>query len=338
MFHGRATPRIALTLGDPGGIGPEVCMKAAADPQVREACWPVIVGSFEVAANAAAAAGILRNNVALHRNPAEIANSDPDMLTVLDTSSDHCHYTIGSVAAANGAAAHRWICEAARLAIDAQVDAICTAPISKEALFAADFNVPGHTELLAELCGGCEVRMMLEGGGLHVALQTIHVPLAAVPALITTERILASLRILHNWSKCFADPEARIVVCGLNPHAGEAGHFGSEEIEIIAPAIKAAYAEGINATGPYPADTIFHRALNGDFDLILAMYHDQALIPVKTLDFHRGVNVTVGLPIIRTSPDHGTAFDIAGKGIANPSSMIAAILRAARLVPVTPIS
>jgi 4-hydroxythreonine-4-phosphate dehydrogenase len=240
-------------------------------------------------------------------------------------------FLVGKVSELSGRAAHTWIETAARLALDKRVDAISTAPISKEAIYAAGVQFPGHTELLADLCGGCDVRMMLVGGGLNVVLQTIHVALKDVPALLTTETTIRSLDMIQQWWARFYGGAARIAVCGLNPHAGEAGHFGTEEQEIIAPAIAAAAGAGLNVTGPYPADTVFHRMRQGDFDVVLAMYHDQALIPVKTLDFHGGVNLTVGLPIIRTSPDHGTAFEIAGKGLANESSMVAAILKAAEL-------
>lgn len=325
-------PRIAISLGDPGGVGAEVVIKALMQPAVRNVCCPVAVGNLELLRKTT-----VRLNAKLQfagiSSPSEVRNLPAGSATVpvLD-SADLSRFEPAKISAANGRAAYGWICEAAKLALSGDVDAICTAPISKEAMFAAGFNFPGHTELLAELCGGCEVRMMLEGGGLHVVLQTIHVALCDVPPLLTRESIIHTIEITHRWATQFlGTDQPRIAVCGLNPHAGEGGHFGSEETEIIAPAIELARGKSINAAGPFPADTIFHRTLQGEFDVVIAMYHDQALIPVKTLDFHRGVNVTLGLPIIRTSPDHGTAFDIAGKGVANESSMVAAILRAAEL-------
>ncbi len=312
-------PRLAITLGDPGGIGPEVVLGALARDDVRTACQPVIVGDAAVLRKAAALPGISATVPAdLLIEPTTAAGSPGP-------------FASGRVDPENGRAAHGWICRAVEMARSGEADAIVTGPIAKEAMFAAGFDFPGHTELLARLCGGADVRMMLEGGGLRVVLETIHVAIADVPRLITVESLGRTLGIAHRWGNEFLRIAPRIAVCGLNPHAGEGGHFGDEEVRVIAPAIARARGDGIRADGPVPADTVFHRALAGDFDLVVAMYHDQALIPVKTLDFHGGVNTTIGLPIIRTSPDHGTAFDLAGKGTANPSSMAAAILRAADL-------
>lgn len=320
-------PLIAVTLGDPGGIGPEIAVKAWANDGIQQNCQVVIIGDESALRSAMEC---VRSRTPIK----EIVDADGlqnDSLCFISPDKTAEPFKRGKVAAANGRAAHGWIVHAAQLALAGTVDAICTAPISKEAMFAAGFVFPGHTELLAELSGGVPVRMMLAGGGLRVVLQTIHVALASVPQLLTTDAITHSLSIMHHWSETHLGRPARIAVCGLNPHAGEAGHFGREEIDIIAPAIAAAQQTGIDATGPYPGDTVFHRAREGDFDLVLAMYHDQALIPVKTLDFHHGVNITLGLPFVRTSPDHGTAFDLAGRGIANESSMVSAILAAAEL-------
>lgn len=301
-------------MGDPGGVGPEIILKALTDERVGAALEPVLVGSKRVLQLAAENCGCpLPEEVV---QPPDLGNET---------------FVTGVVDARNGGAACQCIVHATHMALDGKVAAICTAPISKEALYAAGVHFPGHTELIAHECGDSEVRMMLEGGGLHVVLETIHVALADVPKKLTVASILRSIQICAQWGRKFIGPEARLAVCGLNPHAGEAGHFGREEIEVIAPAIERAKSQGIIVSGPYPGDTVFHRSRKGDFDMVLAMFHDQALIPVKTLDFDRGVNVSIGLPIIRTSPDHGTAFDIAGKGIANPSSMISALLRAAEL-------
>ena len=322
-------PRIAITMGDPGGIGPEVIARALARPEVTAACRAVIVGSAPVLG-----ATCERYHINLRgRAITELSewHDSLDLMIYDNGASDHPPFLVGKVSEQNGRAAHDWIVTATRLALDKKVDAICTAPISKEAMYAAGVQFPGHTELLAHLCGDSDVRMMLVGGGLNVVLQTIHVALKAVPSLLATSSIIQSLEIIQQWWVRHYHAAPRIAVCGLNPHAGEAGHFGTEETDTISPAIQAAHSAGINATGPYPADTVFHRALERDFDVVLAMYHDQALIPVKTLDFHGGVNLTLGLPIIRTSPDHGTAFEIAGKGHANESSMVAAILKAAQL-------
>jgi 4-hydroxythreonine-4-phosphate dehydrogenase len=321
-------PRVAISMGDPGGVGPEIIVRALARDDVRQVCNAVVVGSAEVL-------GATAEMLKLHL-PGRVVRTKSDWaesheLLIHDIETHYPLFHVGKVSQSNGQAAYQWIVQATQLVLDGNAHALCTAPISKEAIYAAGVEFPGHTELLAHLCGGCEVRMMLAGGGLNAVLQTIHVPLRDVPSLLDESSIARSLEIISNWWQQHAGGLPRIAVCGLNPHAGEAGHIGREDIEIIAPAIRAAAARGLQATGPYPADTVFHRALQGDFDVVLAMYHDQALIPVKTLDFHGGVNLTLGLPIIRTSPDHGTAFEIAGKRKANESSMVAAIKRAAQL-------
>lgn len=337
-------------MGDPGGVGPEVVIMALGQPEISGLLAPLLVGDLATWRAAAVLAGA---------DPARLVEvPDPDD-AVLDFGLSQSRpeagrwpvwcpggarrpdggFAMGTLSAGNGRAAHACIVGAARLALAGRIDAVCTAPIAKEAMYAAGFEFPGHTEILADVCGGVPVRMMLEGGGLRAVLQTIHVPLASVPGLLTAESILETLRIAGAWFARHADGgrPARIAVCGLNPHAGEGGHFGREEIDIIVPAINAARAAGIDATGPWPGDTVFHRALQGEFDAVVAMYHDQALIPVKTLDFHGGVNITLGLPIVRTSPDHGTAFDLAGTGRADPRSMMAALRRAAELgLGVTP--
>lgn len=316
-------------MGDPGGIGAEVLVKAAARREVQAAARLLVLGSRELLEREAKAAGVTLT-VEEVLTADEANQLSPGHIAVLKDITGET-FTHGLVSAENGIAAHRWITLGVELVRSGDAAALCTAPISKEAMYRAGFHFPGHTELLAELCGGAEVRMMLEAGGIHAVLQTIHVALTEVPQLINRGSILRTLEIMHAWGKTYQSKSPRIAVCGLNPHAGENGHFGREEIDVIRPAVEEAAVSGINAMGPYPADTIFWRARQGEFDLVLAMYHDQALIPVKTLDFHGGVNVTIGLPIIRTSPDHGTAFEIAGQGIANESSMVAALLRAAEL-------
>jgi 4-hydroxythreonine-4-phosphate dehydrogenase len=212
-----------------------------------------------------------------------------------------------------------------------QVDGIVTAPISKEALKMAGFTWPGHTEMLAEISRTKQYAMMLVGGPLRVILVTIHTALKNVPELITRQRILRVIRLAKKACDMLKIRTPKIAVAGLNPHAGEAGIFGEEEITQIVPAIRQANREGIPVSGPYPPDTIFHKAYQGEIDIVVCMYHDQGLIPLKMIAFDKGVNVTIGLPFIRTSPDHGTAYDIAWKGTANPSSMIEAIKLAGRL-------
>jgi 4-hydroxythreonine-4-phosphate dehydrogenase len=215
--------------------------------------------------------------------------------------------------------------------LDRKVDAIVTAPITKEALKLAGLSWPGHTEMLAEMTGTKDYAMMLSGGPLRVVLATIHTSIKSVPALITHDTVLKTIRLAKKACDMMGIEGPKIAVAGLNPHAGEAGMFGKEEQTAIIPAIDAAKAEGIPCSGPYPPDTLFHKAYNGGIDIIVCMYHDQGLIPLKMIAFDKGVNTTIGLPIIRTSPDHGTAYDISWKGLASPSSMIEAMLLALKL-------
>jgi 4-hydroxythreonine-4-phosphate dehydrogenase len=233
--------------------------------------------------------------------------------------------------AEGGRACVSYIKRAVELVISKQVDAIVTAPISKEALKMAGLKWPGHTEMLADLTRTKDYAMMLIGEHLRVILVTIHTALKNVPDLITKQKILKTIRLAKKACNMLGIKNPIIAVAGLNPHAGEAGIFGDEEIKKIIPAVKEAVKEGIPVSGPYPPDTVFHKAYKGNIDIVVCMYHDQGLIPLKMIAFDKGVNVTVGLPFIRTSPDHGTAYDIAWKGIANPSSMIEAIKLAARL-------
>ena len=234
---------------------------------------------------------------------------------------------------ASGRAAVESVLKAIDLALKGEIDAIVTAPISKEAVKMAGYPWPGHTEILAERTGTKQPVMTMVGGGLIVPLVTTHVSMADLPKRITRERVLRAIRVIaESLPKYWGIRRPRIAVCGLNPHAGEAGQFGREEIEAIAPAIRLAQKAGVSCSGPLPADVVFYQARRGLYDAVVAMYHDQANIPVKMLAFDSGVNVTLGLPIIRTSPDHGTAFDIASKGIANPGSMIAAIKMAVAMV------
>jgi 4-hydroxythreonine-4-phosphate dehydrogenase len=227
-----------------------------------------------------------------------------------------------------------WVVQGARRCLSGELTALVTAPVSKQLLHDAGYHFEGHTELLAHVARTKRFAMMLIGGPLRVALVTIHVPLAKVPRLLSNRRIVEVIELSHDVCRRFGIRRPKIGVAGLNPHAGEGGLLGGEERRIIAPAVRRAARKGINATGPWPADTLFHKAYHGEFDAVVAMYHDQGLAPLKMIAFDSGVNLTLGLPFVRTSPDHGTAFDIAGKGIANPDSMIAAINLAARLARV----
>jgi 4-hydroxythreonine-4-phosphate dehydrogenase len=242
----------------------------------------------------------------------------------------------GMPTAEGGRASAEYIRKAVELAVNKQVDAVVTAPISKEALKMAGMNWPGHTEMIAELTGTKDYAMMLAGGPLRVILVTIHTALRNVPDLVTKEKVLKTIRLAKKACSMLGIGHPRIAVAGLNPHAGEAGIFGDEETREIVPAIEAAAREGISATGPFPPDTVFHKAYKGEVDIVVCMYHDQGLVPLKMIAFDKGVNVTIGLPIIRTSPDHGTAYDIAWSGStgkADPSSMIEALKLASHMIP-----
>jgi 4-hydroxythreonine-4-phosphate dehydrogenase len=237
----------------------------------------------------------------------------------------------GKPTPAAGDACYRYICEAARLCLDGSAAAMATAPINKESMNSAGHHYPGHTELLAELTDTREFVMMLAGDRLRVTLVTIHEALCKVPELVTFDSVLSTIRITHDALSRWFCPAPRIAVLALNPHCGEGGMFGNEESTVIAPAIAAARAAGIDAVGPLSADTLFHFAATGGYHAVVCMYHDQGLIPLKLLHFDDGVNVTLGLPIIRTSVDHGTAYDLAGTGRASAASMKAAMIMAARM-------
>jgi 4-hydroxythreonine-4-phosphate dehydrogenase len=283
-------PRIAITVGDPAGIGPEIAQRAAADARVLEVCEPVLYGP-----------------------PAG------------------CTFPPGILSADSGRASYETILRAVDAARGGVVEAIATAPINKEAWRLAGLPWNGHTDLLAHLTGAPGVAMMFWSDALRVVLATIHIAIADVPNALTADGMAATIRLTACELPRFGYPHPRIAVAGLNPHAGEHGLFGREENAAIRPAIAACRAGGIDVDGPFPADTLFVRARRGEFDVVVACYHDQGLIPVKLLAFGHAVNVTLGLPIVRTSVDHGTAFDIAGRGVADPESMVAAVLLAARL-------
>lgn len=317
---------LALTMGDACGIGPETLAMAF---RRGAAAGAFVVGDVGVMRRAAALTGGMLP-VAVIERPAQACDVPPNCLPVLPAVSLAELPPLGRVDAAAGEAAYRCICRAGELALAGEVAAVVTAPIHKEALAAAGVDFPGHTEMLQAFAGGVPVRMMLANDELKTVLVTIHVSLRRAIEGVTFEAVLETLRIAHRSAALWGQPAPRIGVAGLNPHAGEGGLFGDEELRIIGPAVQAARAEGIDARGPYAGDTIFMRARHapghpGEFDIVVAMYHDQGLIPVKYLGVERGVNVTLGLPFIRTSPDHGTAFDLAGSGRADPSSLIAAI-------------
>jgi 4-hydroxythreonine-4-phosphate dehydrogenase len=324
---------LALTLGDPAGVGPEIIVKAwralAADGPPF-----LVVGDAQALASAPAAGGVHIRTVG---GAEQAAGLFRQALPVLDLplTSD---VVAGQPSPANAPQIIRWIETAVGLALNGAVSGVVTAPIAKAPLYEAGFKFPGHTEFLAELSaainqpGARGPVMMLTARDLRVALVTIHEPLSRVPGLITIERVVnAGLVTAQALRRDFGIARPRLAVAGLNPHAGESGGLGREEIEAIEPAVRALRDLGVNAQGPYPADSLFHEEARSRYDAVLCQYHDQALIPVKMLDFWGGVNVTLGLPLVRTSPDHGTGFDIAGRGQARPDSLIAAIRLAARI-------
>jgi 4-hydroxythreonine-4-phosphate dehydrogenase len=311
--------RIAITMGEPGGVGPEVALRAV--EAMRAECEPVLVGDPAVFSACARGLHLSYTLKAVE----ETVLRESGIVHVLDAGRAG-RYAKGKPSKAGGRACAAAIRRAVELALEGKVDALVTAPIAKEALRMAGLKWPGHTEMLAELTGTTDFRMMLMGGGLRVLLCTIHTSLASVPPMITRENVLGAIRMGARACRMLGIESPRIAVAGLNPHAGEGGMFGDEEETAIAPAVADAEGEGVPVSGPYPPDTLFFRAHRGEFDLVVCMYHDQGLIPLKLVAFETGVNVTVGLPIIRTSPDHGTAYDIAWKGgKADPSSMIEAI-------------
>lgn len=324
-------PIIALSAGDPAGIGPELIVALADQPDLAELLDLIVVGDPDLLAKAARALN-RRLDIAVIDRPDQ-ADPDSGRLTVIPCAqtapADHC---FGRTSAGCGACAHAAIVQAVELAMTGQADAVCTAPISKASLQAAGVKYPGHTELLADLtkADGPPV-MCLAGPVLKVSLATTHLSMNDLPAAITTAKLVRVFELSADFLVRLGIDRPRIAVCGLNPHAGEEGLFGDEEQTVIAPAVEQGRAKGLDLTDPLPADTLFHRAAQGQFDLVAAMYHDQGLGPLKLLHFDNAVNVTLGLPIIRTSPDHGTAFDIAGQGLASPRSLIAALKTAAAL-------
>jgi 4-hydroxythreonine-4-phosphate dehydrogenase len=318
--------RLAITMGDPGGVGAEIIVKALSSEEIGKICTPVVIGDRTVMEEAMRLLTVPVRLKAI-ASPSESV-SGPGVIELIDMA-ELKGFEKGRPTTEGGRACASYIRKAVEFALNKEVDGIVTAPISKEALKMAHVNWPGHTEMLAELTSSEDYAMVLVGGRLRVILVTIHTSLRSVPGLITRTSVLRTIRLASDACRMLGIRNPRIGVAGLNPHAGEAGMFGNEEISEIAPAVEEAQKEGIPASGPFPPDTIFHKAYRGAFDIVVCMYHDQGLIPLKMIAFESGVNMTVGLPFVRTSPDHGTAYDIAWKGIANPSSMIEAIKVAA---------
>jgi 4-hydroxythreonine-4-phosphate dehydrogenase len=307
---------IAITMGDPCGIGPEICVKLFAEGLPAPA---LVVGDAGLLRRTAKALGL---DIAV-REIAAVAEAvgSPGELAVLSVGTLPADLPVGKVDARAGRASYDYVVTAIELAMAGAVDGIVTAPIAKEALKAAGIAYPGHTEILADKSGTAEFAMMLANDELRSMLVTIHVSLAEAISLVTKDRVLKTIHLADRTCLAYGIARPRVAVAGLNPHAGEGGMFGREDIDEVTPAIQAARDFGIDASGPWPGDTIFMRARRGEFDIVVAQYHDQGLIPVKYLGIERGVNVTVGLPFVRTSVDHGTAFDIAGTGRAEHASL-----------------
>jgi len=322
-------PIIGITMGDPAGIGPEVCVKSLADPEVFRVARCVVIGDSKVLSYAVKISklpGIKINPI----KSIEEAKFQRNIIDVLDLSNIDIHkLKIGTLSPMCGRASIEYLEAAIKLAKEGKIDAITTGPINKEAIQKAGFKFQGHTEILARRTKTKEYGMLFVSDALWVLLVTTHIPLKDVPKTLNKKKVLSKIKMAHEILSRIRGRRPRIGVAGLNPHAGESGIFGKEDIKIIKPAVEEAKKMGIDAKGPISPDAVFNLANAGVFDIVIAMYHDQGLIPLKLLSFNKSVNVTVGLPIVRTSVDHGTGFDIAGKGWANPGSMIQAIKVAA---------
>jgi 4-hydroxythreonine-4-phosphate dehydrogenase len=327
-------PIIALTMGDAAGIGPEIIMKSLAHSELYDICRPLVVGDASRLREAGRIVGGTLKVRSLRPGQFDEAAFEPGTVDCIDLALIPSDLPWGKLSPVAGDAAYQFIAEAARLALAGKVAAICTAPINKEALQAGGHKYPGHTELLAALTQTPEVSMMLSTPRLKVTHVTTHIGLIDAIDRIEPDLVERTIERAHSVLVRAGNPNPRIGVCGINPHAGENGLFGRGEEEAkIAPAIAACRARGWEVLGPLPADTLFFLAQRGDFDMVIAMYHDQGHAPVKVLGLESGVNITIGLPVVRTSVDHGTAFDIAGTGIADERSMLEAMRQAAELAP-----
>ena len=335
-------PMLGITMGDPAGVGPEITAKALSRDEVTASCRPLVIGDRSVMA---ATLELLRSPLRLHVvGGVDECRFAPGDMECLDLDKvDAAQLKRSAVSAEAGRAAYAYIETGVRLCQSSAIDGIVTAPVNKEALAAAGVRHSGHTEILAELSGTRDFAMLLMGRELRVIHVTTHVALRRVPDLVTRDRVGRVIRLAQQVMNFLGVARPKVAVCGLNPHAGEDGLFGDEEKKEVIPAVETARRDGIDAYGPLPADTLFSRARGGEFDIVVAMYHDQGHVPVKTLGFNydeatgtwtglSGVNVTVGLPFLRVSVDHGTAFDRAWKGIANPESMVEALDVAVRML------
>jgi 4-hydroxythreonine-4-phosphate dehydrogenase len=326
-------PIIGITMGDPSGIGPEIIVKALSDPEIYSFCRPVILGDPGVLSFYLKDIPDMSIKI---KEIADVGKSEGvhglvDLVPLSRLKSDSA--LPGNPTKEGGKAMAQYIIAAVEMAMEGKIFAMVTCPINKALMNKAGYNFEGHTQLIAHLTSSTDYVMMLAGEKLRVTLVTIHCALKEVPFKINKENILKTIRVTHKALKDdFGIENPRIAVAALNPHGGEGGLFGSEESKIILPAVNSANKQGYNVSGPLPADTLYSKAVSGEFDAVVNMYHDQGLIPLKLLHFSDAVNVTLGLPIIRTSVDHGTAYDIAGKGVADPNSLKAAIRMAAEMI------
>lgn len=332
MLKSDYRPIIGITMGDPVGIGPEIILLSLSISSIYEVCRPIVFGDIRILG---AAKNCTQSRLMLEpvKDPesGKYECGSVDVLNLSELDPDKTSW--GNPTVQTGKAMVHYIITAADLAMKGSIAAITTCPINKTAMRIAGFDYSGHTELLSHRTKTDDFAMMFAGNRLRVVLVTIHVPLMEVPAILSKQKILRTIRLAGKaLYEQFGIEKPRIAVAGLNPHASEKGLFGAEEKKMIEPAIHDARSEGFDATGPFPPDTVFYQAIKGHYDVVVSMYHDQGLIPFKLMHFRDGVNTTLGLPIIRTSVDHGTAYDIAGKGIADPGSLISAINMAAKQV------
>lgn len=326
-------PLIAITMGDPCGVGPEIIVRSLCSPEISNLSVPFVVGDRLTMERAISVCGLPLKIHEIARPEDALSAPEGTIPLLLISRLTEADILYGKPSVAAGDAVYRYICHATRLCLEGRTAAMVTAPISKEAMNRAGHDYPGHTELLAELCETDDFVMMLAGDSLKVSLVTIHEALADVPRLVTYEKVLKTIRITSaSVSRMTGKTNPKLAVLALNPHSGEAGMFGNEESLIIGPAIEESQREGIDAEGPLSADTLFYFAQQGTYDGVVAMYHDQGLIPLKMLHFDDAVNITLGLPIIRTSVDHGTAYNLAGTGKASEKSLLAAIRMAAGML------
>jgi 4-hydroxythreonine-4-phosphate dehydrogenase len=328
-------PLLGITLGDPAGTGPELISKALTNPEIYRYCRPLVIGSPDILEAACRTTGATCRIRAIN-DPAAATPSE-NCIDILATGTlTREAIELGKVSAECGRAAYEYITAATALALEGQIDAIVTSAINKEALNLAGHHFDGHTGLLAELCGAPGATMMLAAGNLRVSHVSTHLSLREAINRVQPERILRVIELTRDAVRQFGFDDPRIAVAGLNPHAGEGGLFGNEDQTHIFPAVEAARSRGWKVSGPYPGDTVFFRTLQGEFDAAIAMYHDQGHVAVKMLGIWLGVNITLGLPIVRTSVEHGTNFDMAGTGRSDPRSLLEAIRCAAQLATTKP--